>query len=189
MCIRSLAEHEACVQAWGAPSPRTPIGLILAMESADPILGPDQVPEWHALGLRMVSISHYGTSAYCHRTGTEGGLLPRGRDLGAACDAWMLDPVWRRELPCFQQTTRATLETVAERIDHVCQIAGSARHAGIGSDLDGGYGYEQSPRNLNTIADLQRLRAIFARRGYPPGDIRSVLSGNWIRLLKDTWTN
>ena len=252
-CIRTAADLDAMVAAWEHPAPDTPIGLVLAMESADPILDPDQVAEWYDLGLRMVSISHYGTSAYCHGTGTEGGLLPRGRDLlkalraariivdlthttdqafseildaydgpvaashhncralvpgqrqltddmiraivarggviGAACDAWMLDPAWKREVPCFQQTTRATLETVADHIDHVCQIAGSARHAGIGSDLDGGYGYEQSPRDLNTIADLQKLRGIFAHRGYPAGDIQNVLSGNWIRLLKATWTD
>jgi membrane dipeptidase len=114
-------------------------------------------------------------------------IIARGGVIGAACDAWMLDPGWQREIPCFQQTTRATLETVADHVDHVCQIAGSARHAGIGSDLDGGYGYEQSPRDLNTIADLQKLRGIFARRGYPAGDIRNVLSGNWIRLLKEAW--
>ena len=249
--IRTSGDLDAVVAAWEEPTTETPIGLVLAMESADPILDPDQVPEWHDLGLRMVSISHYGTSAYCHGTGTEGGLLPRGRDLlkaleaariivdlthttdqafyeildaydgpvaashhncralvpgqrqltddmiraiiarggviGAACDAWMLDPGWKREIPCFQQITKATLESVADHIDHVCQIAGSARHAGIGSDLDGGYGYEQSPRDLNTIADLQKLRGVFARRGYPAEDIRNVLSGNWIRLLKETW--
>ncbi len=251
--IRNTADLEEVAAAWEDPAPDTPIGLVLAMESADPILDPDQVPEWYDLGLRMVSISHYGTSAYSHGTGTEGGVLPtakpllnalgeagivvdlthttdqafyeildlydgpvvashhncralvpgqrqltddmvnaivqRGGVIGAAFDAWMLDPGWRREVPCYEQTTKATLETVADHIDHVCQLAGNARHAGIGTDLDGGFGQEQSPRDLNTIADLQNLRDIFDRRGYSEEDARDIFSWNWIRFLKKTWTH
>ena len=251
--IRNTAELEEVAAAWEHPAPDTPIGLVLTMESADPILGPDQVSEWYGLGLRMVSLSHYGTSAYSHGTGTEGGVLPtarpllnalreagivvdlthttdqafyeildlydgpvaashhncralvpgqrqltddmvnaivqRGGVIGAAFDAWMLDPGWKREVPCYEQTTKATLETVADHIDHVCQLAGSARHAGIGTDLDGGFGQEQSPGDLNTIADLQNLRDIFDRRGYSEEDTRDIFSRNWIRFLKKTWAH
>ena len=41
-----------------------------------------------------------------------------------------------------------TQETAVDHIDHVCQLAGNARHIGIGSDLDGGYGREQTPSDL-----------------------------------------
>ena len=95
-------------------------------------------------------------------------IVARGGVIGAAFDAWMLDPHWRRDIPCYDQTTQATLETVVDHIDHVCQLAGNANHAGIGSDLDGGFGQEQSPRDLNTIADLQNLLPIFERHGYAP---------------------
>ena len=250
--IRTPEDLDETVAAWEDPAPDTPIGLVLAMESADPILDPDQVPQWYDLGLRMVSIPHYGTSSYSHGTGTEGGLLPRGKPLlnalndagiivdlthttdqafweildlydgpvaashhncralvpgqrqltddmihaivqrggviGAAFDVWMLDPEWKREVPCYRQTTRATLESVADQIDHIAQLAGNARHSGIGSDLDGGFGQEQSPRDLNTIADLQKLAGILDRRGDSEEDIRNVLSGNWIRFLKETWS-
>ena len=79
--IRTVEQLETCITSWQDPLPDTPLGLILAMESADPILDPNQVPEWYDLGLRMVSISHYGTSAYSHGTGTEGGLLPTAKPL------------------------------------------------------------------------------------------------------------
>jgi len=74
--IKSLSDLETCVEAWKAPSPRTPVGLILSMESADPILGPDQVPEWWEAGLRSVSLTHFGANTYGHGTGTQGGLYP-----------------------------------------------------------------------------------------------------------------
>ena len=53
-----------------------------------------------------------------------------------------------------------------DHLDHICQLAGNARHVGIGTDLDGGYGTEQTPADVNTIADLARLPDLLADRGY-----------------------
>jgi membrane dipeptidase len=114
-------------------------------------------------------------------------IAERGGVIGAAFDAWMLDPDWNRELRACQQTTKATLETVADHIDHISQLLGSTKHSGLGTDLDGGFGQEQAPRDLNTIADLQKLPEILVNRGYTDEDLRNILSGNWIRLLKETW--
>ena len=60
-----------------------PVGLIIGMEGADAIVYPDQVFEWWNNGLRVISLSHYGVSAYSHgtATGTEGGLLPDAKPL------------------------------------------------------------------------------------------------------------
>jgi membrane dipeptidase len=74
-----------------------------------------------------------------------------------------------------------------DHIDHVCQLAGNARHSGIGTDLDGGFGREQSPMDLDTIADLSRLPQMLARRGYPQADIELIMHGNWVRFLRETW--
>ena len=74
-----------------------------------------------------------------------------------------------------------TLATVVDHIDYVCQLAGNSRHAGIGTDLDGGFGREQSPRDLDTIADLQKLAALLADRGYSDDDIAAIMHGNWLR--------
>src|SRR5438270_312368 len=83
--------------------------------------------------------------------------------IGVALDAIMLQPGWVRGTT----TPVVTLESVADNIDHVCQLAGNARQVGIGSDLDGGYGSEQTPADLDTIADLGKLPALLQKRGYP----------------------
>ena len=109
-------------------------------------------------------------------------LVARDAVIGAALDAWMLYPGWERgkTLP-----TVVGLSAVADHIDHVCQLAGDAKHAGIGSDLDGGFGYEQTPHDLNTIADLQKLGVILAARSYKDADIDLIFHGNWLRFFRD----
>jgi membrane dipeptidase len=72
-------------------------------------------------------------------------------------------------------------------MDHICQLAGNARHIAIGSDLDGGFGTEQSPSDLNTIADLRKLEPILQARGYSAPDIENVFYGNWARLFQSAW--
>ena len=115
-------------------------------------------------------------------------VAERGGVIGAAFDSWMLDPTWDRQRPCYEQTSKATLETVVNHIDHIAQLLGNCHHSGIGTDLDGGFGQEQSPRDLNTVADLQRFPEILSNRGYSSEDIDNVLHGNWIRFLKACWS-
>ena len=57
------------------------------------------------------------------------------------------------------------------------------RHVGIGSDLDGGFGTEQSPGDLGTIAGLQKLDGILKSRGYSDADIDGIFFGNWLRFF------
>lgn len=243
--IRTAADLAEVAADWREHAQPRRIGIVMAMESADPIVDAQQVSHWHEIGLRCVSLSHYGTGAWAHGTGTEGGLLPRARELlaalkaagilvdvthltdqglwelleiydgpvvashhncralvpgqrqladdmikalvqrdvviGTSFDLWMLDPKFVRK--SGPQGRRVGLEAVADQIDHVCQIAGSSRHAAIGSDLDGGYGVEQSPLGLETIADLPKLSDLLAARGYSAGDLEDVFSRNWMRAL------
>ncbi|MDO9349540.1 MAG: membrane dipeptidase, partial [Anaerolineales bacterium] len=76
-----------------------------------------------------------------------------------------------------------SLETLAAHIDHICQMAGDARHVGLGSDFDGGFGLEAAPADVDTIADLQKLDPILAARGYNKEEIAAILGGNWLRHL------
>ena len=113
-------------------------------------------------------------------------LIARGAVIGAAFDAWMLVPDWVRG----QSTPTAngvTLQTVVDHIDHICQLAGNARHCGIGSDLDGAFGREQCPADIDTIADLTLLPAVLTRRGYTNEDVDGIMGGNWIRFLRNAW--
>jgi membrane dipeptidase len=106
-------------------------------------------------------------------------VVERGGVLGMAFDAVMLQPGWVRGV----SKPEVTLERVVENIDHVCQLAGTARHVGIGSDLDGGYGNEQTPADLDTIADLRKLAPLLEKRGYSQPDIDAILHGNWLRFF------
>ena len=106
-------------------------------------------------------------------------VIARDGVVGAALDAVMLQPGWVRG----QSVAEVTLERVADNIDYVCQLSGTCRHAGIGSDLDGGFGAEQTPADVDTIADLQRLPEILSARGYSDADIAAVLHGNWLRFF------
>ena len=101
--------------------------------------------------------------------------------IGAVLDEWMLMPDYRRDA---EDRLRAALETVADHIDHVCALTGSCAHAAIGSDLDGGFGTEQTPDGLETIADLQRIAEILADRGYADAEIDAVFHGNWLRFFR-----
>ena len=244
---RSLEGH---LQGW-RPSDghSSPLGFILSMEGADPILSPSQIPTWWEDGLRVVGMAHYGVSAYAHGTGSPGGLTPKGPELlkamqeagmildvthladesfwqavelfngpvlashnncralvpgdrqfsddqiryliqrdaviGAAFDAWMLCPGWVIDGP---SNPAVNLEAVIDHIEHICQLAGNTRHAAIGSDLDGGFGKEQCPYDLDTIADLQKIPNLLSSRGYRQGDIEAIMYGNWVRFFKRAWT-
>jgi membrane dipeptidase len=79
-----------------------------------------------------------------------------------------------------------TLEHVAAQIDYICQMAGNARHAGIGSDFDGGFGVQAAPAGIDTIADLQKLGPTLAERGYTEKDIAAISGENWLSLLRRT---
>lgn len=115
-------------------------------------------------------------------------LIRRGAVLGGALDAWMMVPGWIKG-KTTPQSSGVKLEHLVDHIDHVCQLAGNAKHSGIGTDLDGGFGLEQSPGDLDTIADLQRLPAMFKARGYKDDDIAAVMHGNFINFLRRAWKN
>jgi membrane dipeptidase len=109
-------------------------------------------------------------------------LIERDAVIGAVMDAWMLKPDWIKGETTPEQAG-VTLVDVVDQIDHVCQVAGNARHAAIGTDLDGGYGTEQTPQDLDTIADVQKIPPLLRGRGYADDDIASIMHGNWLRLL------
>ena len=111
-------------------------------------------------------------------------LIQRGAVIGHALDTWMMVPSWIRG----ETKTFVPLAKIVEHIDRVCQLAGNARHAAIGTDLDGGFGREQSPGDLDTIADLQRLPGLLKERGYSEPDIKGIMYGNWVRFFKEAWT-
>ena len=114
-------------------------------------------------------------------------LIDRGAVIGAAFDAWMLSPGWVRGKSTPKERN-VTLSTILDHMDHICQIAGNANHIGIGSDLDGAFGTEQSPADLETIADLQEIPDLLRSRGFTESEVETVMHGNWLNFLKKAWS-
>lgn len=249
---RELDQHLAAWEQWEQDTAfsQPKVGIVICMESADPVLLPDQLPAWREAGVRIIGPAHYGPGRYAGGTSTELGLGFEGKELlhemdrlgilldlthlsdeafweamdlfggtvlashtncralvphqrqfdnrqihaiiardgvmGVALDNWMLRPGWTRGA---RDNERVTLAHVADHIDHICQLAGSSQHAAIGSDLDGGFGREQSPADLDTIADLQQIPEILSKRGYRDTDIAAIMHGNWLRILRTAWTD
>ena len=250
--IRCTEDLDACAASWNHPGPETPVGLILSMESADPILGPDQVYEWWDAGLRSVSLTHFGANTWGHGTGTEGGLyavayplMDALRDVGMVLDLthtsdmsfWQIMDYWDGpvhashsncralvpgqrhftddmikalvqrdgvigsvfhekmlnpncnwdDLSTYPQTATRSMSAVVEHMDHVCQLAGNCSHVALGTDLDGGFGREMAPVDLDTIADLQKFLDIMRKRGYSDRDVQNIAHGNLLRLFRNAW--
>ncbi|RIV68514.1 dipeptidase [Flagellimonas aequoris] len=113
-------------------------------------------------------------------------LIQRKAVIGIVLDAWMMVPNWVRG-KSTPQDMGVTLEIMVDNIDHICQLAGNTNHVGIGTDLDGGYGLEQSPADMDTIADLQKVPNLLKQRGYSPSDIEKIMNLNFINFLKRVW--
>jgi membrane dipeptidase len=111
-------------------------------------------------------------------------LASRGAVIGVALDAWMLYPGWQRGTTT-PQAAGVTLDTLVNHIDHICHVTGSVRHVGIGSDLDGAFGREQTAADVETIADLAKIPGLLRTRGYAEADIAAIASGNFLRFLRE----
>ena len=109
-------------------------------------------------------------------------LISKGAIIGMTLDAWMMVPNWKRGVT-DPIKKRLFLEKIIDHIDHVCQLSGNSNHVGIGSDLDGGFGKEQCPQDINSIADLQKINKLLKKRGYENEDINKILSQNFINFL------
>ena len=113
-------------------------------------------------------------------------LIRRDAVIGIALDAWMMVPNWVRG-ESTPEGMGVTLDQMIDNIDHICQLSGNAFHVGIGSDLDGAFGKEQSPVDLDTIADLQKIPLMLSKKGYTKIDIENIMSQNFIKFLKRVW--
>ena len=114
-------------------------------------------------------------------------LLGRGAVIGMALDAWMMVPNWVRGVST-PAGMKVSLEQTLDNIDHICQLAGNSEQVGLGTDLDGAFGTEQTPFDIDTIADLQKIPGLLGQRGYSESDIENIMSRNFIRFLERSWS-
>ena len=113
-------------------------------------------------------------------------LVNRGAVIGMVLDAWMMVPGWVRG-KSTPEGMGVSLQQTIQNIDHICQLAGNSLHVGIGTDLDGGFGKEQGPADIDTIADLQKIPALLANRGYTKVDVNNIMHQNFIGFLQNVW--
>jgi len=113
-------------------------------------------------------------------------LIERNAVIGGVLDAWMLKNDWIRG-KSDPKEEEVNLERLIDHYDHICQLAGNSDHIAIGSDLDGMYGTEQSPYDMDTIADLQKLKDLLKARRYSTADTAKIFHGNWLRFLNNAW--
>jgi len=113
-------------------------------------------------------------------------IAKRGGVIGVALDAWMLVPHWQRGIST-PESMNVGLQQMVDHIDHICQLTGNCHHVGIGTDLDGAFGKEQCPKDLDTIADLQKLPKMLQERGYSKSQVAQILSKNFIAFLERVW--
>ena len=110
------------------------------------------------------------------------GLIERDGVIGLIPLNTFLKVGWLRKSGSRRE--EVPLDTYIAHIDHICQLAGNANHAAIGSDFDGGFGVQSIPPELDSIADLQKVAEKLIERGYTESEAANVLGGNWLRFLR-----
>lgn len=108
-------------------------------------------------------------------------LAERDGVIGVVLSNRMLKKGWTRGDP----KEAVTIWDVVRAIDYICQRVGDARHVGIGSDLDGGFGAEEAPAEFDTVADLPKIADALREAGFAEADIEAVMGGNWLRVLRE----
>jgi membrane dipeptidase len=115
-------------------------------------------------------------------------IAGRGGVIGMVFAEAMLNPAWVWEDPVTQRLTATrSMSAVVEHVDHICQLLGNTDHVALGTDLDGGYGRDLAPTDLDTIADLQKFVGILRSRGYREEDVRKIAHGNLIQFFRQAW--
>ena len=114
-------------------------------------------------------------------------IIRRGAVVGLPLDTWMMVPNWvRGESDPIKM--KVDLNVMIDHLVHICSLAGNTNHVGIGTDLDGGFGTEQSPMDIKTIADLQKIPDLLLKRGFSNDDIIKICHQNWIDFLVKHWS-
>lgn len=78
------------------------------------------------------------------------------------------------------QAMKAPFHLLFDHLDHIVKLIG-VEHVGLGSDFDG---INSTPQHLDGVTDFPSITKELLVRGYSRNDIRKILGGNFIRLLK-----
>lgn len=106
-------------------------------------------------------------------------LAERGGVIGVVLYNRFMNPAWHPRA----SKAETPLQRVVDMIDYICQLTGSAAHAGIGTDVDGGFGAEHMPDGIDTVTDLLRIGDALRAYGFSDADVEAILGGNFLRVL------
>ena len=166
--------------------------LLEAMSSADVALDLTHTSDaafWQAIDAfdGPVHVSHGNARALVpHQRQLSDDMLravaDRGGVIGIALDAWMLVPGWVKGVS--RREGIVGLRHAADHLAYMRDLLGGTQALGLGTDLDGGFGTEQSPEDLDTIADLRALEALLSERDFTAAERTRVFHGSWLSWLR-----
>lgn len=111
-------------------------------------------------------------------------IAERGGVIGTVLANAFLNAEFKRGGP----KEEVTLAHVVAHIDHICQIVGDAKHVGLGTDFDGGFGVESVPAEIKNLSDLPLIGQALKEKGYNQQDVDGFMGQNWINMLRRSWS-
>lgn len=194
MRVACLAHYGQSAHAQGTgfdgPLTREGVELVKEMDEQNVILDLVHTADLaieQALGLysKSVCVSHANVRALVDgdRQLTDWQIqqiAKRDGVIGMAFFNYMIKPGYPDNPP---QRENVSLKDVVHHIDHICQLVGNANSVGIGSDMDGGFGVNRIPHELQTISDLPKIAEVLSTKGFSDADIKKIMSENWMRFF------
>ncbi len=86
----------------------------------------------------------------------------------------------KRMTAALAAVPRPALSVLLDHFDHIAKVAG-VDHVGIGSDFDG---IEVTPQQMEDVTALPRIAQGLLDRGYSEADVKKILGGNMLRVMK-----
>ncbi len=117
-------------------------------------------------------------------------LIRRGGIIGLVFCHFFFDPAVEWEaLPCKKDyVAQYGMEAMIPHVEHIGSLAGgSLENIAIGTDMDGGFGAELTPVDVDTIADVVEFGSVLRKAGYQKMETEGILSGNSLRFLRNAW--
>lgn len=100
--------------------------------------------------------------------------------LKTVTDPFFADRYLFEKYPDEVKGIRPPLSQLIDHLDHIVKLIG-VDHVGLGSDFDG---VNSTPQQLDDVTSFPLITEELVKRGYSTKDIKKILGGNFIRLLK-----
>lgn len=117
-------------------------------------------------------------------------LIRRDGIIGLVFCQFFIDPdiAWTNRPSRHDWVSKYGMDGLLPHIEHIADLAGgSTANLAIGTDMDGGFGAEVTPTDVDTIADLQGFAPVLRKAGYSESDVVGILHGNALSLFTKAW--